>query len=354
MEKNIYVKAHELLKAGQKIVIIRTIKRMGSAPRAVGSMCIVTHDGELVGTIGGGLMEHKALKKALQLFSTEKSLIYPFHLTQEEIAQDGMICGGDVELYLEPVFPENSSTMEIFKTLRDHVTQNREITLITLIAENTGAMERQSRVLLLNDNTVLGEIPGFNREDMVPEKIEGQTLVELDNGKNAVFIEKMDVDPCVVIFGAGHISTFLAPLAKLVGFRAVIIDDRPEFANSEKFPDADEIHALSFAQAFQQVKITKKSFIVIVTRGHMFDKTVLEFALNTDAAYIGMIGSSRKKIAIYRSLMEQGITKEALDCVHAPIGLDINAETPEEIAVSILAQLIQERAGKKTEKKLIL
>ncbi len=371
MENTIYLKAYEQLKASRKIVIARTIRRMGSAPRAVGSMCIITQEGELIGTIGGGLMEHKVLKKARQLFSKQTSCIYRFQLTQEDVAKDGMICGGDVDIYLEPVFPENKSTMMVFKILNDHLIQNKDVTLITLIADHISALDTQTRVLMLDDNTVIGEISGFNKKEIIldelnnsfklnkpdklskPDKIEGSTqrLMYLKNTSSTIFVEKMAIDPCVVIFGAGHISTFLAPLAKLVGFRVVIIDDRSEFANAEKFPDADEIHAISFDQAFKQIKITKKSFVVIVTRGHLFDKTVLEFALNTDAAYIGMIGSKRKKAAIYGALMEQGVIQEELDSVHAPIGLEINAETPEEIAVSIIAQLIRKRAGEKLEKK---
>ncbi|MBU2578258.1 XdhC family protein, partial [Patescibacteria group bacterium] len=145
------------------------------------------------------------------------------------------------------------------------------------------------------------------------------------------------------IFGAGHISTFLSPLAKRVGFSVVVIDDRGEFANTERFPDADEIMVEPLSQSFDRIAVTPSSYIAIITRGHIHDHAVLKEALKQKPAYIGMIGSKRKREIIYQALIKEGTPKETLQKVHSPIGLAIGAETPEEIAVSIVAELIQER-----------
>jgi xanthine dehydrogenase accessory factor len=164
-------------------------------------------------------------------------------------------------------------------------------------------------------------------------------------------VEPLRPEDVVHIFGAGHISTFVAPLAKMVGFRVVVIDDRQEFANRDRFPHADDILLLPFSEAWNAISLTRSSYLVIVTRGHAHDTTVLRGAVREDVAYVGMIGSRRKRNVVYRALMGEGVPPELLDRVHSPIGLDIGAETPEEIAVSIVGELISVRAERaRTEK----
>ena len=160
------------------------------------------------------------------------------------------------------------------------------------------------------------------------------------------FIEPTFVPGTVFLFGAGHVSQQVAEVAALVKFRTVVLDDREEFANPQRFPKADQIIVLlSFEQAFAGLEIDSDSYVVIVTRGHLHDKTVLEQALRTKAGYIGMIGSRRKRDMLYQTLLSEGFTQEDIDRVHCPIGLNIGGETPEEIAVSIVAELIKARSG---------
>jgi xanthine dehydrogenase accessory factor len=160
-----------------------------------------------------------------------------------------------------------------------------------------------------------------------------------------VLLEPIASEPTVHIFGGGHISQEVAPLAKRVGFKVVILDDREIFSNRERFPEADEVLVSEFERCFDLLNIDDSSYIVIVTRGHLYDGVVLEQAVKSNARYIGMIGSKKKIWTLYQNLMKKGVPKEALDGVYAPIGLDINSETPEEIAVSIVAQLIKVRGG---------
>ena len=161
--------------------------------------------------------------------------------------------------------------------------------------------------------------------------------------KVEVFLEPIFSEPTVYIFGAGHVSQQLAPLVKRVHFKVVVIDDREIFANRERFPEADEIIVSEFQKCFDEINIDDSSYFVIVTRGHLYDGLVLEQAVKTDAHYVGMIGSRKKIQILYQNLLMKGVPKEILDKVHAPIGLDINSETPEEIAVSIVAELIKVR-----------
>jgi len=158
-----------------------------------------------------------------------------------------------------------------------------------------------------------------------------------------VFLEPLASPPVLLIFGGGHISFSLARIGKMVDFRVVVVDDRPEFANADRFPEADETIAEEMASVMGRLETGSSSYIVIVTRGHQHDAQVLEWAAATEAAYVGMIGSRKKITTIFSHLKARGITQEQLDRVHAPIGLAIGAETPEEIAVAIMAQIIQVR-----------
>ncbi|MFZ2041138.1 MAG: XdhC family protein [Desulfobacterales bacterium] len=153
-------------------------------------------------------------------------------------------------------------------------------------------------------------------------------------------------DPELLVFGAGHISTFVAALAKTVGFRVTVIDNRAEWADCRRFPQADAVYVLEFEAAFETLGVSPSAYIVIVTRGHAFDQRVLEQALRTPAACIGMLGSAAKRDKIFTALTAQGFTDQDLGRVHAPIGLPIGAETPAEIAVSIVGELIRVRAGR--------
>ncbi len=158
-----------------------------------------------------------------------------------------------------------------------------------------------------------------------------------------ILLEPVFCEPTVYIFGGGHVSEQVAPLAKNVHFKVVVIDDREIFANRERFPEADEVIVSEFEKCFDRLSIDESSYLVIVTRGHLYDGIVLEQALKSKARYIGMIGSRKKIGTLYQSLTAKGIAKEALGRVHAPIGIEINSETPEEIAVSIVAELIKVR-----------
>lgn len=170
----------------------------------------------------------------------------------------------------------------------------------------------------------------------VMEKIAGSLLT------TEAFIPQPDL----YIFGAGHVSRPTAELASAVNFRTVVLDDRADFANRERFPQAAEIHVLpDFKDCFAGLEVNDNSYIIIVTRGHLHDKTVLGQALATPARYVGMIGSSKKRNAIYDALRDEGVAQKEIDRCYCPIGLSIGAQTPEEIAVSIVGELIQKRAG---------
>jgi len=245
-----------------------------------------------------------------------------------------------------------------------------ECAALATVISTSGSTPRDagSKMLVRQDGTILGTVGGSLMEGQVQEEAknvirEGKPKI-LDfeitgkdkggmicGGVAKVYIEPIVALSTMYIFGGGHISFSLARIGKMVGFRVVVIDDRAEYANPKRFPEADATIADDYTKAFSQIAINDFSYIVIVTRGHAHDQTVLEWALTTDAYYIGMIGSRKKTKKLFDNLIAQGTSQEALKQVYTPIGLDIKAETPEEIAVSIMAEIIKIRRSGENERK---
>lgn len=339
----------KLLQEGQKVVLARIIRQVGSSPRAIGTKCIVLEDGSMKGTIGGGLLEHQVMERAKESLKEEKTSIIHFQLTGDEVAKSDMLCGGVVDVYLEPVFPENTAAGEIFKRISNFIREGRKGVLFTLVSAGIRPEDQTSRLLIEEDSSTMGEIGTVSEKGKKKLakflEIKKPKLTEIEKSKEIVFIEPVRPYDILYLFGAGHVSTFVASLASMVGFRVIVIDDRKEFANKERFKEADELIVLPFSDVFEKINISSSSYIAIITRGHIHDLNVLREALKSSSGYIGMIGSKRKREKIYQALMEEGVTEERLKQVHSPIGMDIGAETPEEIAVSIVAELIRVRAS---------
>jgi len=339
----------KLLQEGQKVVLASIIRQVGSSPRTIGTKCIVLEDGSIKGTIGGGLLEYQVMERAKESLKEGKTAIIHFQLTGDEVAKSDMLCGGVVDVYLEPLFPENAVAGDIFKRISSFINEGRKGVLLTLVSEGTKSEDEANRILIEEDGSKTGEIRTVSEEDKERVtkflKIKTPKLTEIEEGKETVFVEPLRPYDILYLFGAGHISTFVASLASMIGFRVVVIDDRKEFANKERFKDADEIIVLPFSEVFEKINISSSSYIAIITRGHIHDLNVLREALKSSSGYIGMIGSKRKREKIYQALMEEGVSDERLKQVHSPIGMDIDAETPEEIAVSIVAELIRVRAS---------
>ncbi len=339
----------QLLDEGQKVVLARIIKQVGSSPRSIGTKFIVLEDGFVKGTIGGGLFEHRTIERAKESLKENKSGIMHFQMTGDEVSKTDMLCGGVVDVYLEPVFPGKTTARDIFTRISNLIDEDRKGVLVTLISDGIRPEDEKCRLLIEEDGSTMGEIRAISTEDKRQfEKIleiKTPKLIEIEKGKESVFVEPVRPYDVLYLFGAGHVSTFVASLASMVGFRVVVIDDRKEFANKERFNTADELIVLPFPDVFEKLNITSSSYIAIITRGHIQDLNVLRETLKRSDGYIGMIGSRRKREKIYQALMKEGVSEERLKKVHSPIGLDIGAETPEEIAVSIVAELIRVRAS---------
>jgi len=350
--EDIYSDIVKALEKKEKVALATLITRVGSAPRAVGAKYLIKGDGTSLGSIGGGCVEAEVWQKAQKVMEEAKGEILHFDLTSEQLAEGGLICGGNVDIFLEPV---KEDFLNVYREVSRIKQKGSSAILATLVSVDGDFPKGEgSKVLIKPSGEKVGSLLGgvalekkilTEGETLLREKRPKVLVFRHEDRKMEVLLEPVFSEPTIYIFGGGHISEQLAPLAKNVHFKVVVIDDREMFANRERFPEADEVIVSEFERCFDQLNIDDSSYLVIVTRGHLYDGFVLEQALKTNACYIGMIGSKKKIRTLYQNLMEKGIAKETLERVCAPIGIDINSETPEEIAVSIVAELIKVRGA---------
>jgi xanthine dehydrogenase accessory factor len=334
------------LDAGSPVVLVSVMNVEGSGPRHSGAKMVVGADGTSYGSIGGSLIEDAAIKECKNILSTGKSKILSFDLTGKDTDSPDMICGGTTELLLDYI-PATEENRAFFRHWYDMVLQGKEFCFLTHFKGTGDSLEVLRHALLHSDGTTFGNrsFSGMEIESIKPELHNITSTLVLDLKDTRVLVDRIRRTKTLYCFGAGHVAVPTAHLASLVGFRVVVVDDRSDFANAERFPEAHDILVTSdFNHALDGLEIDEDSYIVIVTRGHQYDQVVLAQSLKTSAGYIGMISSRRKRDATYEALMAQGVKREQLETVHSPIGINIGGETPEEIAVSIVAELIQVRS----------
>jgi xanthine dehydrogenase accessory factor len=337
----------DCLKKGDPFALAAIIRHKGSTPRTSGSRMIVLPDRTILGTIGGGLVEAQVMDTCLDLIPEKTCRIRSFTLNQE--LKDGldMVCGGNLTVLMETLVPE-PGLIAVYQALVDQEQAGKKGVLVSKISGTSQGEFTIQKSLVLPDATVTGSciVPEPLLDEICDNRFSGSFPIIYSAGLEEFIIQPLVPADTIFIFGAGHVGLQLAQMAHLTGFSTVVIDDREEFANPKRFPHARSVRVVTdFARAFEGLTIDGHAYIVILTRGHLHDQTVLEEALRTHPAYIGMIGSRTKRDKIYANLREKGISPDALDAVYSPVGLSIGAQTPAEISVSILAEIIQIRAG---------
>jgi xanthine dehydrogenase accessory factor len=337
------------VRKGIDLVLVTIVSDSGSTPRTSGSKMIVYGDGQIVGTIGGGPVEGDAIDRALTLFTTQGCDIVSYNLNQNDnLAKMDLICGGRMQVLMEYISADNQG-IELFQTICEQSRLSRSCILVRQLKETADHL-RVDRAVVTAENSWIGTFNLPADQLQMLEKGGSNAMTSwAEIGEGRYVVEWFLPPETIYLVGGGHVSKEIATLTKMVGFRTVVMDDRAEFANTNRFKDVDGVKVCpGYTDIFADFEITANSYIVILTRGHSFDKEALGQALQTDAGYIGMIGSRRKRQSIYGQLLKEGFEQSLLDQVNCPIGLPIGAETPAEIGISVVAQLIQHRAGRKT------
>ena len=345
----IYKKISQRFNHDEPVIIAMVISGQGSSPRKPGAKMAIFKDGTSAGSVGGGALEAVVEKTANSLWATKGALIKSFILKNDVAGGLGMVCGGNQQILLAWLSPDQSHQDVIHKLLTPEGLVGPIFLAIRL--QGPGPEFSHAELGLFDSHQ---RQYGIKEENAVVELLQDKCLREdiylLETTANTTYcVERIITQSSVYLFGAGHVARPIVEVASLVGFRTVVLDDRQQFASQNNFPKADQVIVLqNFDSILQNLSLTQEAYVVIVTRGHAQDQTVLEQVLETPAAYIGMIGSKNKVAHCFQSLTEKGFSQDQLDRVHAPIGLKIGSETPEEIAVSIVAQLIQVRSQLKS------
>ncbi len=346
----------DALKTEERLMLATIVTTSGSTPAAALSKMLVKHGGILsVGTVGGGCMEGDVLLHAGRLYGANRAEILTFRLNEDD-AEHGLICGGSLDVLIEPVTRNQEALIEEMRKIRD---LGEDAVLMTRIDAGGGVVSK--RLFRLQENVSSHQrgysvaetgngIPGAappssGMIDLILKAHRRGETQRLKDAEGETLLEPLPGAPSLLIFGGGHVSKYVSRSASLAGFRVTVVDDREQYANPERFPEAVETRVLDFTSAFDQLEITPAHYLVIVTRGHKYDEELLGRACTTQAKYVGMIGSKRKVLTAFRHLSERGIPAQSLKRVHAPIGLDIGALTAEEIGISIVGELIAVRRG---------
>jgi xanthine dehydrogenase accessory factor len=340
----------EKLGNGSSLVLVSIVSLQGSSPRHRGTKMVVDEQGKSYGTIGGSLLEATVINDAVAVLSEKQSRLMSFDLNGYSAYSKDMICGGKAEILLDFI-PGSKENLDLFTALHDTIRTGRDLYFLTAYRDYSHFVEVLGHTLFTPNGKAIGNY-SWKDSDLDVFKSESKGLSSTTVLKLAdirVVIDPIKKIETLFCFGAGHVAMPTAHVAAIAGFRVVVVDDRADYVNTERFPDADELCIINdFNHALKGLTIDADSYIVIVTRGHAFDRVVLAEALKTKAGYIGMISSRRKRDAIYQALMDEGVSKDALARVHSPIGIPIGGETPAEISISIVAELISERYKKKS------
>lgn len=363
-----YRKILDLLRAGQSVAVATVAAARGSTPREVGAKMLVAGEGQIAGTVGGGCGEAQVLWDAVRSLAEGRPMMSVVDLTGELTEDSSTNCGGIMEVFIDPMRPDDSdrpglSSRRAAEILAEAAETREPVVLATLVetpdpvrfplgiraaiwSEREEGLERLPSGATIREraNQVITE--GRSRRVSIPMAGQG-TYAE-------VFLEVVAPPDEVIIVGAGHIAVPLHRMAKVAGFEVTVVDDRSAFANRARFPEADRILVGDMEKTVADLRFGPHTYLVLVTRGHTLDQAILARVIDEPAAYIGMIGSRRRVRAVFDHLRRLGVHEELIQRVYAPIGLDIGAETPSEIAISILAEMVTVRRTSRHPRHLAL
>ena len=338
--KDLFQTLHQAMLNNQAIVFVSVVADSGSTPRGSGARMLVGQNGRLAGTIGGGAVEYRSEQLAQEVLEHKQSLIKPFRLAPNQIEDLGMICGGNVTVYFQYIAGGNPQIMALCEEVDRLLAKNQNVWLITELAED----DNNWRMGIYSDQNGLSQI------DLPPEAFTPylqRKPVRFEYQGRKLYIEPLSFAGRCYIFGGGHISLEIVPLLSHLGFDCVVLEDRPEFANQQRFPQAKEVICGSLDDINALVKINADDYVLVLTRGHAFDYVVQKqvLSLPNPPFYLGVIGSRGKVAQVKKRLRDEGGISEALlERIYSPVGLPIKADTPAEIAISIAAELVLVRA----------
>lgn len=333
--RELFLRLNEALEQKEDTVLVTVTESSGSTPRGAGARMLIGKSGRLAGTVGGGAVEFRAEKIAKGVLESHQSKSEKFLLAPNDIADLGMICGGDVALFFQYVPWQDSVVQTVCKEITKHFENNQQCWLITEI--NAGGANDFGLYSL--ETGLIGNVASELKEETFDL---GSALVQVN--EQLYSIEPLLQIGKVFVFGGGHVAQALVPVLKKLAFYCVVLDDREQFLTEEFFPDADQRLLSDLGNIEKSIQITEADYAIVMTRGHQFDFLLAKQLLKTPAHYIGVMGSKQKIATQIKRLTDSGFSMEEINRINMPIGLKIKAETPAELAISVAGELIKKRA----------
>ena len=327
------------LAQGKSVAIATVIQTWGSSPRQQGARMAITPEGGISGSVSGGCVEGAVFEAAVEALKTNRPQLLHFGVADETAWDVGLACGGSIDIFVNPL------DAGFFQTLRSVLDDEIPAALVTVIG---GSDEKVGREILIHGN---GEVIAASVDGQAVEVVE-LSMHSLADGKTQrilledgieLFIEPLLPPPTLIAVGGVHITIALMELAKTLGYRTVVVDPRKAFGSGQRFPHVDRLIQSWPDEAFQQIPITSNTAVAMLTHDPKLDDPALKIALTSPAFYVGALGSRLTQSKRRQRLLEDGLTEEQLDRIHGPIGIAIQARTPEEIALSILSEIVAAR-----------
>ncbi|MBS3753325.1 MAG: XdhC family protein [Anaerolineales bacterium] len=339
-----YEKAKTWWEEGERLVVATVTNTWGSSPRPVGSQMMVSSSGKVAGSVSGGCVEGAVLEAGLQVIEEGKPKSLHFGVTDENAWEVGLACGGEIDVFLRPL---NGKALEHWRAVK----QYRGEFCYVLITVGPRELVGEERILLGSGDWVGGHL-GKNWEEPIKERaqefMEDRTsgtarirAPEKDPETLTCFFNVKEPRPTLVAVGGVHISIPLMFFADMLNFRTVVVDPRKMFANRERFPEVDHLLQTWPEEAFQEITVDSYTAVAMLTHDPKIDDPALKIALKSEAFYVGALGSKKTQEERRKRLLEAGISQKSLDRLHAPIGLDLGGRAPEEIALAVMAEIVQ-------------
>lgn len=323
-------------KKHKSIAIATVVQTWGSSPRGAGSKMALTLDGKITGSVSGGCVENAVVEAGVESLKTNQPQLLHFGVADETAWAVGLACGGSIDVFVKPL------DMDFLEELRSVINDKQQAVTVTVVRGPNELMGRES--LIREDRHVTGTFG--NEWDEKVLNLAYETLLRgisrrvMLNEDIEIFLEVILPPPTLIIVGGVHIAVSLTSLAKTLGYRTIIIDPRKSWGNDERFPHVDQLIQAWPDDAFEQVTITRSTAIAMLTHDPKLDDPALKIALSSSAFYVGALGSKTTHAKRRERLLNEGMTELQLSRLHAPIGLDIGAQTPEEIALAIMAEVV--------------
>jgi xanthine dehydrogenase accessory factor len=348
--KEVIEEAVRLMQKNEPCVLATVVRTKGMTPQKAGAKLLIRQDGSGLGTLGGGCVEGDIWFYAKQMLKERSGPQFrDYYLNEDIAAKDGLVCGGTMYFYVEPLWPE-SQYLSVANEIVKSYAGAAPISVATVVFHPSDKSKIGTRMLIHQDGSAAGSFGNVKLDQQVVKV--GRNVAAF--GKNEtitgedgaeIYVEGFTTPPALVIMGGGHVGRAVYNLAVTLGFRIFVIDDRPEFSNKERFPLAEQTVVADFDKALPLMSVNFNTFILVATRGHRYDDQATLAAVNTPARYIGLLGSKRKNLMIFRDLVKQGVPLDRIRQINAPVGLNIGALTPEELAVSIMAEIVLQIRG---------